>query len=444
MTRTRIAAIVLISAIALLAAGLAGAGTSGKSSASSANVNLAVSGSVTFDGIWTAGEATAFGKVISAFNKVFPNVHVKYKPVGNNVPTVLATAIAGGHPPDMADIAQPGLIKQLAQQGHVKPITYAKSTMAANFAPSWLQLGTFAGKLYALPFKVSNKSLFWYNVPSFKTAGVKAPKTWTQLVAAAKTLKASGTPAYSLCGASGWTLTDMFENIYLRTFGPAKYDQLTAHKIKWTDASVNTALKTMAKVVGDSSNLAGGTSGALQTDFPTCVTDAFSTPSKGAIVFEADFVAGAITSSTKSKPGTGFNTAPFPAITPGANSSAVEIGGDLLVTFRDTPAIRAFVKFLATAPAAAAWAKIGGFATGNHNLKTSVYPDAIDKANQTAVASAKSVVFDMSDEQPASFGGTTGQGEWGLFQKFLQKPSNVSGIQKQLETAAALAYKKGK
>jgi alpha-glucoside transport system substrate-binding protein len=444
MTRTRIAAIVLISAVALLAAGLAGAGTSGKSSPSSAKVNLAVSGSVTFDGIWTAGEATAFGKVISAFNKVFPNVHIKYKPVGNNVPTVLATAIAGGHPPDMADIAQPGLIKQLAQQGHVKPITYAKSTMAANFAPSWLQLGTFAGKLYALPFKVSNKSLFWYNVPSFKTAGVKAPKTWTQLVAAAKTLKASGTPAYSLCGASGWTLTDMFENIYLRTFGPAKYDQLTAHKIKWTDASVNTALKTMAKVVGDSSNLAGGTSGALQTDFPTCVTDAFSTPSKGAIVFEADFVAGAITSSTKSKPGTGFNTAPFPAITPGANSSAVEIGGDLLVTFRDTPAIRAFVKFLATAPAAAAWAKIGGFATGNHKLKTAVYPDAIDKANQTAVASAKSVVFDMSDEQPASFGGTTGQGEWGLFQKFLQKPSNVSGIQKQLEAAAVTAYKKGK
>jgi ABC-type glycerol-3-phosphate transport system substrate-binding protein len=444
MTRTRIAAIVLISAIALLAAGLAGAGTSGKSSASSSKVNLAVSGSVTFDGIWTAGEAKAFGQVIAAFNKLYPNVHVNYKPVGNNVPTVLATAIAGGHPPDMADIAQPGLIKQLAQQGHLKPITYAKSTMASNFAPSWLQLGTFSGKLFALPFKVSNKSLYWYNVPAFKTAGVKPPKTWAQLTAAAKTLKASGTPAYSLCGASGWTLTDMFENIYLRTFGLAKYNLLTAHKIKWTDASVTKALKTMAEVVGDTSNLAGGTSGALQTDFPTCVTDAFSSPSKGAIVFEADFVAGAITSATKSKPGTGFNTAPFPAITPGPDSTAVEIGGDLLVAFRDTPAIEAFVKFLATAPAAAAWAKVGGFATGNHNLSTAVYPDAIDKANQAAVASAKAVVFDMSDEQPASFGGTTGQGEWGLFQNFLQNPTDVSGIQKKLEAAAATAYKKGK
>jgi alpha-glucoside transport system substrate-binding protein len=428
-----------------LAVAVAASGSGAKSGAAGHAVNTKVSGTVTFDGIWTSTSgATQFADVIKAFNKTYPNVKVNYKPVGDNLPTVLATAVAGGKPPDMADIAQPGLVKQFADQGKLKPITYAKGVISQNFAPAWSQLGTFDGKQYALVFKAANKSVVWYNVPAFKAAGISPPKTWAQLLKDAKTLKASGVPAYSIGGADGWTLTDMFENIYLRTFGPAKYDQLTAHKIKWTDASVNTALKTMAKVVGDSSNLAGGTSGALQTDFPTCVTDAFSTPSKGAIVFEADFVAGAITSSTKSKPGTGFNTAPFPAITPGANSSAVEIGGDLLVTFRDTPAIRAFVKFLATAPAAAAWAKIGGFATGNHNLKTSVYPDAIDKANQTAVASAKSVVFDMSDEQPASFGGTTGQGEWGLFQKFLQKPSNVSGIQKQLETAAALAYKKGK
>ncbi len=86
------------------------------------------------------------------------------------------------------------------------------------------------------------------------------------------------------------------------------------------------------------------------------------------MVFEADFVAGVIPPSTKAKPGTGFNTAPFPTITPGPDASAVEIGGDLFVTFRDTPAIEAFVKFLATAPAAAAWAKVGGFATGNHNV----------------------------------------------------------------------------
>jgi hypothetical protein len=200
----------------------------------------------------------------------------------------------------------------------------------------------------------------------------------------------------------------------------------------------------MAAIVGDSGNLAGGSSGALQTDFPTCVNNAWASPSQGAIVFEADFVGGAITSGTKAKPGTDFNAAVFPTITAGANSTAVEIGGDLLVAFRDTPAIEAFVKFLATAPAAEAWAKIGGFGTGNKHVPASIYPDAITRSTEAPLGTAKSVVFDMSDEQPASFGSTTGQGEWGIFQKFLQTPTDISGIQKQLEASAAAAYKKGK
>jgi alpha-glucoside transport system substrate-binding protein len=442
MSRNRITAVcATAAAVALLAAGLAGARTS---SSAKAGQNLAVSGSISFDGIWTANEATAFGKVIAAFNKTYPKVHVNYKPVGNNLPTILATAIAGGRPPDMADIAQPGTLKQYALQGKLKPITYANGVLAQNFAPAFRKLGQVNGKQYAIPFKAANKSLYWYNVPAFKSAGVQPPTTWGQLLKAAGTLKASGTPAYSLCGASGWTLTDLFENIYLRTFGAAKYEALSTHKIKWTDPTVTRALTEMGNIVGDTSNLAGGTSGSLQTDFPTCVNNAFGSPSKGAIVFEADFVGGAILSGTKSQPGSGFNAAVFPAITPGANATAVEIGGDLLVAFRDTPAIEAFVKFLATAPAAQAWAKLGGFGTGNQHVPASIYPDAITRATEAPLGTAKSVVFDMSDEQPPSFGATTGQGEWGLFQKFLQNPKDVKGIQGQLESAAAAAYKKGK
>jgi alpha-glucoside transport system substrate-binding protein len=432
------------SVIALVGVAASVSATSGYAGAQKAHVNRAVSGSVTFDGIWTANDAKSFAKVIAAFNKVYPNVKINYKPVGDNLPTVLATAIAGGNPPDMADIAQPGLVKQLAQQGKLTAITYAKSTIAKNFAPAWQQLGTVNGKLYALVFKAANKSTLWYNVPAYKAAGATPPKTWAQLTKNAGLLLASGTPAYSLCGASGWTLTDLFENIYLRKYGPKKYDDLSAHMIKWTDPSVKTALGLMATIIGDSANLAGGTSGSLQTDFPTCVTNAFGTPSKGATVLEADFVGGTILSSTKAKPGTGFNAVPFPAITKGAPAGAVEIGGDLLVTFRDTPAIEAFVKFLATAPAANAWAKLGGFGTGNKNVKASIYPDKITRATEAPIGKAKAVVFDMSDEQPASFGATTGQGEWGIFQKFLQNPKDISGIQKQLEKAAAAAYKKGK
>ena len=372
--------------------------------------------------------------------KQSPGVKVNYKPVGDNLPTVLATAVAGGRPPDMADIAQPGLVKQFVAKGALKPITYAKPAMSANFAASWLQLGTFNGKLYGLVFKASNKSTGWYNVRAFKNAGVSPPKTWSQLLSDAKTIKNSGTPAYAIGGADGWTLTDLFENIYLRQAGAAKYAQLSAHTIKWTAPSVTTALKTMAQVIGDSSNLAGGTSGALLTDFPTSVNDVFQNPAKAAMLFEGDFVPGVAT--VKATPVTGYNEFPFPSIN--GSGPAVEIGGDTIVTFHDTPAIRAFVKFLATPQAASAWAKLGGFATGNKKVSASVYPDAITRKTASAISQAKTVVFDMSDQQPSAFGATVGQGEWGIFQSFLRNPSNVSGIQKQLEAAATAAYRNTK
>jgi alpha-glucoside transport system substrate-binding protein len=308
--------------------------------------------------------------------------------------------------------------------------------MSANFAASWLRLGTFNSKLYGLVFKASNKSTGWYNVSAFKNAGVSAPKTWSQLLSDAKTIKDSGTPAYAIGGADGWTLTDLFENIYLRQAGATKYAQLSEHKIKWTAPSVTTALKTMAQVISDSSDLAGGTSGALLTDFPTSVNDVFQNPAKAAMLFEGDFVPGVAT--VKATPVTGYNEFPFPSID--GSGPAVEIGGDTIVTFHDTPAIRAFVKFLATPQAASAWARLGGFATGNKKVSASVYPDAITRKTASAISRAKTVVFDMSDQQPSAFGATVGQGEWGIFQSFLRNPSNVSGIQKQLEAAAAAAY----
>src|SRR5919201_6166480 len=234
--------------------------------------SYAVKGKLTITGVWTGPEQKNFQAVLDGFQKKFPGVKVKYTSSGDNTPTVLATAVQGGNPPDLASVSQPGLVKDFANRGALKPITFAKATIAKNYTPSWITLGTIKGKLYGLVFKGANKSTVWYNVKSFKNAGVTAPKNWPALLKAAKTLHASGTPAYAIGGADGWTLTDLFENIYLRQAGAAKYDLLTDHKIKWTDASVKAALRTMAKIVGDTDNIPGGKSGALQTDFPTSVT----------------------------------------------------------------------------------------------------------------------------------------------------------------------------
>ena len=203
----------LAGVVAVVVAVAAGCGGGGGSNNNSTSTGSSVSGSIKFWGIWAATEQKAFQKVIDGFHQQYPNVTVTYASKGNDIPTVLSTAIAGGNPPDMADVAQPGLVKQLVQQGKLKPINYAQSAIGANFSSAWENLGKVNGKLYALLFKASNKSTLWYNVNVLKQAGVKPPKTWSQMVSDAKTIKASGTPAYSLCGANGWTLTDIFENL---------------------------------------------------------------------------------------------------------------------------------------------------------------------------------------------------------------------------------------
>jgi hypothetical protein len=244
--------------------------------------------------------------------------------------------------------------------------------------------------------------------------------------------------AYSIGGADGWTLTDLFENIYLRTAGPDLYDQLTAHDIPWTDASVTTALEAMAQIFGDTGNIAGGTSGALQTDFPKSVSQVFSDPPAAAIVFEGDFVQGEILNSTEAEPETGFNQFAFPAV----NDSPPSVvgGGDMIIAFDDDPATQAFVEYLATPEASEIWAARGGFSSPNVNVDTSVYPDAIAQATAAALADAEVFRFDMSDLAPSAFGGTVGQGEWKILQDFLQDPGDVKGTQQQLEKAAAKAY----
>lgn len=397
-----------------------------------------VSGSLSISGIWAGQEQKSFQAVVDRFKEDYPDVSVKYNSAGDNLPTVLQTAVQGGNPPDIAFIAQPGTIQGFASDGALQPIDFAKDAVVENMGQSVADIATFDGKLYGVLFKSANKSLGWYNTAVFEDAGVEPPTTLDELVTAADTIKASGVPAYSVAGADGWTLTDLFENIYLRTAGAEKYDQLAAHEIPWTDPSVVEALTEMRKVIGNPDNIAGGVRGALQADHPRSVAQVFSDPPKAGMVFEGDFVAGNIANETDAAEGD-FGVFTFPSV---KDSAPVVVGaGDIGVLFKDTPAGQAFINFLATPEAAEAWASRGGFLTANKNLDPSVFPDDITRQIATDLAEAETFRFDMSDLTPPAFGGTAGQGEWKILQDFLRDPSNPEATAQALETAAARAYR---
>jgi alpha-glucoside transport system substrate-binding protein len=396
----------------------------------------AVSGSISIMSTWSGPEQRSFQAVIDGFTEQNPDVDVSYDSAGDALPTVLSTAIEGGNPPTIALVPQPGLVADYVERGAVQPIGFAEDLVAENFGESIVEVGTFEGEFYALLFKAANKSTVWYNVQAFEDAGVEPPETWDDFLAGAETLKAAGIPAYSLGGAEGWTLTDLFENVYLRTAGPEMYDQLSTHEIPWTDQSVKDALAEMAKIFSDTDNIVGGTQGALQSDFATSVSSVFVQEPEGAMVIEGDFVPGTVDHSLE--PETGFNVFPFPAIEDSPPS--VVGGGDMAVMFDDTPAAQAFIEYLASPEAAEIWAGEGGFSSANTNVDPNAYPDPITQQTATAIAEAEVFRFDLSDLQPSEFGATEGQGLWKLFQDFVANPDDVDGIAQQMERAASQAF----
>src|SRR5439155_20859087 len=132
--------------------------------------------------------------------------------------------------------------------------------------------------------------------------------TFDELLSTAKTIKDSGVAPFSIGGSDGWTLTDLFENIYLRQAGPDKYDALATHSIPWTDPSVKQALTTMAKVLDPAMVNGSGVS----TTFVQSVDNVFRNPPSAAMVIEAAFVPGVAT--VKATPVTDYNQFAFPSI----------------------------------------------------------------------------------------------------------------------------------
>ncbi|MFG2945419.1 ABC transporter substrate-binding protein [Streptomyces adustus] len=392
--------------------------------------------------VWTGAEQANFKKVLAEFEKR-TGAKVTFVPAQDPIINFLGSKIAGGQPPDVAMLPQPGAIKQAVEKNWAKPLgAEAQAELAKNYSQGWQDIGKVDGKQYGVYYKAANKSLIWYNAKVFENAGASEPKTWPELLSTAQTVYDSGVAPFSVGGADGWTLTDWFENVYLSQAGPEKYDQLAQHKIKWTDPSVKEALNTLAQVWGKKGWVAGGADGALQTEFPASVTQTFTggDQPKAGMVFEGDFVQVNI-GETKAKVGTDAKVFPFPKV--GATAPVVS-GGDAAVVLKDSKGAQALATFLASPDAATVQAKLGGYLSPNKNVDPSVYPNPVQqKMAKALIAAGDDFRFDMSDQAPQAFGGTPGKGEWKDLQDFLKNPSDVAGTQAKLEKDAAAAYGNG-
>jgi alpha-glucoside transport system substrate-binding protein len=387
--------------------------------------------------VWTGTEQARFEQVVAGFESS-THVRVTYIAAPGGVPAALASRLAAGDPPDVAFLPQPGVLRQYATAGRLVPLdAIAGREVAANYAAVWRNLASVDGHLYGVWFKAADKSLIWYNVGAFERAGVVPPDDVERLITVAHTLEAAGIPPFAVGGSNRWTLTDWFENLYLRVAGPERYDLLADHELPWTDPTVKDTLHLMARVLTPDA-VAGGTAGALATTFPRSVAEVVANPPAAAMTAEGDFDTAAIPTGSHPLLGVELDAFPFPAV--GASGPLVEGGGDVAVLLRQSAAGAAFVRYLATPQAAARWASQGGFVSPNINLDLSVYPDDLTRSIARSILDAgDSFRFDLSDLQPPSFGSSPSSGMQAALANFLVTP-DVDATADTLETAARAAY----
>ena len=385
---------------------------------------------------WTGDEQRAFANVLRAFS-ARTGIGVEYVSTTRDIVEWVDARDQADCLPDVMLLPQPGLLQELARRGRLKALDTATARLVAdNYQPGWQRLGRVDGdgQLYGVWFKAANKSLFWYDTKAFARAGVTPPETWGQLMDVAAKLKTADITPFAVAGGSGWTLTDWFENVYLRTAGPEKYESLASGRTRWTDETVKRALARLAEVFARTEWIAAGDKGRAGTTYEDSVEQVFKLE-QAAMVFEGSFVATAIEENTKAKVGSNALFFPFPAIDGGLEDHVVAAGGDVAVMLTDNSATTQLMQFLASPEAAEPWAKEGGFISPNKKLGLQYYGDEPTRVAAASLAQATDVHYDLSDRTLPAFGGVEGEGMRGILQRFLARPSEIDRTADDLEAA---------
>ena len=157
--------------------------------------------------------------------------------------------LQGGSPPDVIDFPQPGLLRTLAPNLITFPDNVAEHA-TNDFIPGWEDLYTIDDEIKGIPWRANVKSMVWYSPAAFEEGGYEIPETLEELTALSDQIVADGGTPW--CAgiesgvATGWPVTDWFEDFMLRLNGPEVYDQWVNHEIPFNDPQV----KAVADAVG--------------------------------------------------------------------------------------------------------------------------------------------------------------------------------------------------
>src|SRR5690606_36468741 len=87
--------------------------------------------------VWTGTEEERFNLVLDAFEQE-TGATIQYTSTGDDIAPVLTPRVAGGNPPDVAMLPQPGLLSEFAGRDALQPLTdEVEATIHAHYDTRW-------------------------------------------------------------------------------------------------------------------------------------------------------------------------------------------------------------------------------------------------------------------------------------------------------------------
>lgn len=325
----------------------------------------------------------------------------------------LPVKVNGGNAPNLAIIPQPGLLAQMVATGAVKDPPAGTVANEANWNDAWKGYGSVNGKFYAAPMSANMKSMVWYSPKYFADNGFKVPTTWADMMSLSDQIAAKMTgTSKPWCGgissgtASGWPATDWLEEVVLGTYGGQVYDDWISHKVKFSDAQIQTAMTTVANWLQNPKWVNGGVG-----DVKSIATTTFQNAglpilkNQCAMLQQASFYEAQWPKGTKVGPDGDVFAFKLPPVDPSI-SNPVEGGGEFVTAFSSDPAVQAVQNYLSSPEWADSRIKVApGWVSANEKVDQTLYTDPIDQLSAKYLADPTATFrFDASDAMPAAVG----------------------------------------
>lgn len=349
--------------------------------------------------------------------------------------SVISSRLKAGNPPDIGT-QNLGAIEQYLRSTKLLNLSDAigDGELQKNFSAATLDSLSVGGKVYAM-YQGFNNYMLWYNPQNYD-----GPKegAWADVQAWTDKTAASGKTPWCIAEESGPATgavgTQFIEELFVKKFGAEKSKAWGTGKLPWTSPEVKSAFEMFGAIAAKDANVNGGVAGSLSESTSKGSSGLVADPPKCSAVLWGTWTPALIASSSKGvEPGKNLDFVRVPASDPRyANTEAFR--ANPLFAFKDTPATRAFMAYIASTEEQTLLASGDNWVVSNKNVPATTYSSPLlQKVAKTFFSPDVSVALGPGALAPAGVKTAFWQG----VVSYLKDPSSLDSVLARIQQAQA-------